>query len=116
MKSRREACLRCHSPEDQTKLEPPSSWSAWQTLEETRALTTPLCGRANECGVSYPIHSPGMNLALCILPPGGHGPGELGIWVSRCLAPWTNKCEKWGLVFLICYTDMLVCVSQAFLI
>lgn len=58
------------------------NWSL-HPLEEP---TMPLCGRANECGVSYPSHSTGMTLVLCIVPPGGHGPGELGIWVSRCLA------------------------------
>lgn len=40
----------------------------------------------NECGVFYLTHSTGMTLDLCIVHSGGHGPGELGIWVSRCLA------------------------------
>lgn len=74
-----------------TKLEPPSPGQHGRLWKEP---TMPLCGRANECGVSYPSHSTGMTLVLYIVPPGGHGPGELGIWVSRCL---TFATTEWSL-------------------
>lgn len=123
MKPRKEASPRCESWEGQAKLESPCLLVSMADFGRT-PIPAILCGRANKCELTWSLlayHMPRMTLALCpfaqfllvAMSLVTRTSGSQGAWY---LAPWTSHCETQVSGFLIHFMDMLVCVSQAFLI